>query len=111
MDTITDIIADCGFDINNLGRYVQPIENASAAHVEFDLYYNPEDAEETAVTEAAYTTAIEGALKLEAHFTRPYGRIMSDLVYEKSGSYTALLKQTKDIFDPNRIMKPGKLCF
>jgi len=111
VDTITDIIADCGFDTGNLGRYIQPIENASAAHIEFDFFYDPEDAEEMAVTEAAYTAAIEAALKLEAHFSRPYGRIMSELVYERSGSYTALLKQTKDIFDPNRVMNPGKLCF
>ncbi|MBM3131815.1 MAG: hypothetical protein FJZ95_02120, partial [Chloroflexi bacterium] len=31
--------------------------------------------------------------------------------YEKAGSYAALLRQTKAIFDPNHIMNPGKLCF
>ena len=108
-DTLTDIVSDCGFDTTCLGRYIQPIENASAAHVEFDFYYDPDDPEEIAVTEIAYAAAIEAALKLEAHFSRPYGKIMSDLVYEKAGSYTALLKQTKDIFDPNRILNPGKL--
>lgn len=111
VDAVCTVAAACGFDTDNLGMYIQPIENASASHVEFNFYYNPEDAEEVATVEAAYTAAIEEALKLEAHFTRPYGKIMSALAYEKAGSYTTLLKQTKDIFDPNHIFNPGKLCF
>ncbi len=110
-DAVSAAAEACGFDTTDLGKYIQPIENASAAHVEFNFYYDPDDAEEVAMVEAAYAAAIEEALKLEAHFTRPYGKIMSSLVYEKSGSYTAMLKQTKDIFDPNRILNPGKLCF
>ena len=111
VDAISAVVGKCGFDITNLGMYIQPIENASAAHLEFNFYYNPNSVEEIATAEVSYATAIEEALKLEAHFSRPYGKIMSDLVYEKAGSYTSLLKQTKDIFDPNHIMNPGKLCF
>ena len=111
VDAVNSAAESCGFDTADLGKYIQPIENASAAHVEFSFYYNPDDAEEVDMVEAAYTAAIEEALKLEAHFTRPYGKIMSSLVYEKAGSYTQLLKQTKDIFDPNHILNPGKLCF
>ena len=79
--------------------------------MEFNFYYNPNSVEEVATAKLAYTVAIEEALKLQAHFSRPYGKIMSDLVYEKAGSYTALLKQTKEMFDPKHIMNPGKLCF
>jgi FAD/FMN-containing dehydrogenase len=110
-DAITGIAQTYGFDLADLGKYIQPIENASATHMEFNFYYDPADAEEVAVAEAAYTAAIEEALKLQAHFSRPYGKIMSSLVYEKTGSYTQLLKQTKDMFDPNHILNPGKLCF
>ncbi|MFO8101587.1 MAG: FAD-binding oxidoreductase [Dehalococcoidia bacterium] len=108
---VSETVEECGFDPHNLGIYIQPIENASAAHMEFNFYYNPNSPEEVATTKFAYAAAIEEALKLEAHFSRPYGKIMSDLVYEKAGSYTALLKQTKEMFDPKHIMNPGKLCF
>ncbi len=111
VDAVREVARLCGFDTANLGIYIQPIENASAAHVEFNFYYNPNNDEEVDITEVAYTMSIEEALKLEAHFSRPYGKIMSDLVYEKAGSYTALLKQTKEMFDPKHIMNPGKLCF
>ncbi|MFO8011168.1 MAG: FAD-binding oxidoreductase [Dehalococcoidia bacterium] len=110
-DAISTVAGACGFDTANLGVYIQPIENASAAHVEFNFYYDPGDEEERDRVEIAYTAGIEEALRLEAHFTRPYGEIMSSLVYEKAGSYTSLLKTTKAIFDPNNICNPGKLCF
>ncbi|NIR13642.1 MAG: hypothetical protein GWN86_06715 [Desulfobacterales bacterium] len=45
-----------------------------------------------------------------ALFTRPYGDL-ADLVYEKTSSYTTALKKVKNLFDPNNIMNPGRLCF
>jgi len=31
------------------------------------------------------------------------------VVYSKVGNYLALIKEVKDIFDPNNIMNPGKI--
>ena len=58
-----------------------------------------------------FAAAVAEALRLEAHFTRPYGKLMSDMVYDKAAGYTALLKKAKHILDPNHIMNPGTLCF
>lgn len=111
VDSVTDSAAAAGFEAEDIGKYVQPIENASAAHIEFDFYYDPEDEGEIAALRTAYEAAVDACLKLEAHFSRPYQKVVCEKAYERAGSYTALLKQTKDIFDPNRIMNPGKLCF
>lgn len=111
VSAVEEAAAACGFDPAFIGIYIQPIENAAGAHVEFNFYYDPEDAVQVAALEAAYSAAVDAALDLEAHFTRPCNRIVADKAYEKAASYTALLKQTKAIFDPNGILNPGKLCF
>ena len=100
-----------GYSPNDIGLYIQPINYGAACHLEFNFYYNKDNAEEVSTVESLYAAAIAEALRLEAHFTRPYSRLMSDLVYEKSASYTALLKKTKHVLDPNHIMNPGALCF
>ena len=45
-----------------------------------------------------------------AFFTRPYG-IWADLAFERDPQSAYLLNRVKEIFDPNGIMNPGKLCF
>ncbi len=118
MDKVPEFIAEVkkvagnnGVDPDALGIYIQPVDFASSAHVEFNFFYNPEDAKEKAKVANAYKESIEAALKLEAHFTRPYGKVTSDLVYERASSYTGMLKKTKAALDPNNVMNPGALCF
>jgi glycolate oxidase len=45
-----------------------------------------------------------------AFFSRPYG-IWADMAYKQDARSMAVLKTVKNIFDPNHIMNPGKLCF
>ncbi len=111
VDTVRQIAAELGPPPQEIGVYLQPIEFGAGMHVEFNLFYDPEDGEEIETVIQVYTECIKEALRLEAHFTRPYGKVISDLVYEKAGSYTMLAKKTKQIFDPNHIMNPGTLCF
>ena len=96
---------------NDMGLYIQPINYGAAAHLEFNFYYDAANAEEVSSVERLFAGAIAEALRLEAHFTRPYGKLVSDLVYEKAAGYTALLKKAKHVLDPNHIMNPGTLCF
>ena len=111
VDTVNQIAAEQGSDQREIGMYIQPIEFGAGAHVEFNLFYDPDDPEEIETVKQVYTESIKEALRLEAHFTRPYGKVAADLVYEKAGSYTMLAKKTKEILDPNNIMNPGTLCF
>jgi len=58
---------------------------------------------------------VEGAAvdRLEtegAFFSRPYPG-WADVAYRRSPDTVAMQKKVKDIFDPNRILNPGKLCF
>lgn len=111
VDTVNRIAAEQGYDQREIGMYIQPIEFGAGAHVEFNLFYDPDNPEEIETVKQVYTESIKEALRLEAHFTRPYGKVAADLVYEKAGSYTLLAKKTKEILDPNNIMNPGTLCF
>ena len=43
-------------------------------------------------------------------FSRPYGS-WSRFAYDREGMHAMGQKKLKDIFDPKRIMNPGKLCF
>jgi hypothetical protein len=100
-----------GYSPNDMGLYIQPINYAAAAHLEFNFFYEAANTEEVSAVESLFAAAVAEALRMEAHFTRPYGKLMSDLVYEKAAGYTALLKKAKHILDPNHIMNPGTLCF
>lgn len=110
-DAVCRIAGEEGYDHREIGMYIQPIEYGAGAHVEFNLFYDPDQSEEIETVRKVYTESIKEALRMEAHFTRPYGKVASDLVYEKAGSYTMLAKKTKAILDPKNIMNPGTLCF
>jgi FAD/FMN-containing dehydrogenase len=57
-----------------------------------------------------FTTASEELIRQGACFSRPYG-LWANMVYNRDAQSTILLKEIKDIFDPNHILNPGKLCF
>jgi FAD/FMN-containing dehydrogenase len=45
-----------------------------------------------------------------AFFSRPYG-IWADMVYNADARTMLATRKVKEIFDPNNVMNPGKLCF
>jgi FAD/FMN-containing dehydrogenase len=45
-----------------------------------------------------------------AFFSRPYGG-WAKIVYARYPDGVKALRKLKDIFDPNNILNPGKLCF
>jgi FAD/FMN-containing dehydrogenase len=108
---IKKVAANHGFKSDDIGIYIQPIDYGAAAHVEFNFFYNQDDADEAAKVKKVYIDSIDAALKLEAHFSRPYGKEVATPVYEKAASYTQMLKKTKAALDPNNVMNPGALCF
>lgn len=99
-----------GYDINDFGKYLQPIEYGAGCFCEFEFYYDPKDSKEIRRIGELYEEAARELMNLEAFFTRPYG-ILADIVYEQAASYTMTLKRLKGVFDPNNIMSPGNLCF
>lgn len=102
--------ASYGLNLTEVGVYMQPLERGRACHLQFSFPCNlSHDAEKENIR--SLTAELSKQLIDEgAFFTRPYGP-WADMVYSRSSSYTAMLKELKKIYDPNGIMNPGKLCF
>ena len=45
-----------------------------------------------------------------AFFSRPYGE-NARMIMNRDAATVEVLKKLKQIFDPNDVMNPGKLCF
>ena len=108
-DMFCDVAKECDFPVNQIGAYVQPMNQGTNAHVGLDIYYRPDED-----TESAISLLAKGQRKLldgGAYFSRPYG-VITDAVFEKASSMTVTaMKRVKAIFDPNNILNPGTLCF
>jgi FAD/FMN-containing dehydrogenase len=107
---MSELAQNHGFPAGNIGAYIQPVVQGTSCHCEFNLYYDPADKAETGkagklVAEAANLMEEKGAF-----FSRPYGG-WADVAYRRAGDTAEMQKKVKDIFDPNWILNPGKLCF
>jgi len=92
----------------DIGIYLQPIETGRAAHLEFNIPYNPEDKEECCLVSKLHEEASKKMYAAGAHFTRAYGK-WSEMVNGANAIQHKTAKTIKDYLDPNGIMNPGKL--
>jgi len=99
------------YPTNDIGCYIQPVENGRACQLEFNFYYNPQDEAEKERMRGLYAEAAVAVLERGAWFNRPYGSAVTNMVYKKYGGYVATVKRFKKYADPNYIMNPGTLCF
>jgi FAD/FMN-containing dehydrogenase len=107
---INRIAAKHRYPREDIGYYIQPAVYGGACHFESDFYYNPDNAVGVKKARGLYIESARAALDGGGFFSRPYGEV-ADMVYERSASYTAVLKKVKKLMDPNNIMSPGRLCF
>ncbi len=107
---VSGLATELAYPDREIGCHIQPIEQARACRCEFDFYYDPNNRDEVERVCQLYELAARQLLSMDALFTQPYG-ILAELVYDRSASYTAMLKKVKHLFDPNNIMCPGNLCF
>ncbi len=98
------------FPVTDIGVYLQPIVQGTSCHVEFDLFYNPGDAIEEENVRGLHRAAVDELMRQGGFFNRPYPAI-ADQVFSRFAEYTAAARKVKNVFDPNHIMNPGKLCF
>jgi FAD/FMN-containing dehydrogenase len=99
-----------GYSPSEIGIYVQPMMQGVACHCEFSLPYDPSNHREITKVQTLLNEGSKVLMNQGAFFSRPYG-IWADMVYNKDVQTTVTLKQIKEIFDPNNVMNPGKLCF
>lgn len=107
---VVEVAAKHQYPTNDIGCYIQPVQDGHACQLQFNFYYNPEDEAEKDRIQALYAEAAAEVLDRGAYFNRPYG-VTSGMVYKKHGDYASLLNRFKKNFDPNGILNPGKLCF
>ncbi len=91
-----------------LGVSIIPVERNRVAYVEFDLYTNLINEENIIKFRQFFSSLGELALKSGAFIDIPYGPLKK-VVYSKIGNYSKLINKVKNIFDPNKIMNPGKI--
>jgi FAD/FMN-containing dehydrogenase len=95
---------------SDIGVYLQPTHQGASCHCEFNLPFAPGDKAEVSRMEALFSQASNALLNQGAFYSRPYGP-WANMVYNRDAQTTTVLKKVKDIFDPNYVMNPGKLCF
>jgi FAD/FMN-containing dehydrogenase len=98
------------YPVPDIGVYIQPVHQGVGCHCEFILPFNQQDQAETLRTQELFRDASQRLFRQKAYFSRPYG-IWADMVYNADARTTIVTRKVKDIFDPNHVMNPGKLCF
>lgn len=103
-------LVEQGIALQDVGVYIQPLVQGTSCQVELCMFYDPGSSTQSqAVAEAMRNTA-RTLLKAGAFFSRPYYPWAS-LVYETQAAYRETLQKIKNVFDPNNVFNPGKICF
>jgi FAD/FMN-containing dehydrogenase len=94
-------------DENTLGIYLQPVVQNHSCHIEFMVFYSPDSPSEVEKMKALEAESVKELMEKGAFFNRPYGTAQ-DAVFSKNEINYETLKKIKNIFDPNRVLNPGK---
>jgi len=95
----------------NLGVYIQPINQGTSYHCEFDLFYDPKDERVIPRIKQNFIDMSSKLIKSGAFFNRPYSLWAKETFINHSEEIVTALRKVKKIFDPNNILNPGVLCF
>lgn len=99
-----------GYPSSDIGVYIQPTHMGTSCHVEFTLPFDPNDEKEASMVHGLFSRASEELGRQGAFFSRPYG-MWADIEYGRNARHTHLSRKLKELFDPNTVLNPGKLCF
>ena len=110
VETMRGLAGKAGYPISNMGIYIQPIVQGNGCHCEFNLPYDPNDPSETDLVRNLSALATKTLVDAGAFFSRPYGDSARSIM-NRDAATVDVLKKLKQVFDPNQVMNPGKLCF
>jgi hypothetical protein len=110
IDAMYSLADKAGYSTSDMGVYVQPIVQGTGVHCEFNLFYDPDNKGEVKRVRELSTRAVKDLMAHGAFFSRPYGE-NAGMVINRDAATVAVLNKLKKMFDPNRVMNPGKVCF
>ena len=108
--TMSDIVVAADYPVFDMGVYIQPQVQGVCYHCEYSLFFDPGNRMESDRIRELSASVLEPLSAAGAFFSRPYGP-WADFAYRRDAQTTVGLRKVKNIFDPNHIMNPGKLCF
>jgi FAD/FMN-containing dehydrogenase len=107
---MNNLAEKAGYPTSDVGIYIQPVVQGTGVHCEFTLFYDPANASEKTRVKDLSAAAIKSLMAAGAFFSRPYGE-NTGFIINKDAASANVLNKLKKIFDPNRIMNPGKVGF
>jgi FAD/FMN-containing dehydrogenase len=107
---VADLADKAGYPASHLGVYIQPIVQGTSYHCEFNLPYDPANGRERNRVQDLVSSAIQNLMAKGAFFSRPYGE-SARTILNRDAATVAVLHTFKNVFDPNNVMNPGKVCF
>lgn len=107
---MTELAQKHDFATETLGVYIQPIVQGTSCHCEFNLYCDQDNVDEANKISQLTGTAGEAIAEMGGFFSRPYG-VWKDIAYKNAAGTANMQRKIKEIFDPNKVLNPGKLCF
>jgi FAD/FMN-containing dehydrogenase len=99
-----------GYAASDIGVYIQPAVQGTCIHTEFNLFYDPLKMNEVNQVRSLSTQATASLMARGAFFSRPYGE-NTRMIMNRDAASVAVLNKLKNLFDPNKIMNPGKICW
>ena len=94
---------------DKIGYLYLPIEKGRVYYCEYGIHVDKDDAAEFAKAKQMYIEAARELLDAGVFIARPYGPL-EDVVFSRAGAYHGLVKQMKELLDPNNIMNTGRIC-
>jgi hypothetical protein len=110
IDVMYNAAIQAGYPLTEIGTYIQPLVQGANYHVEFNLFYEPDNRREADLVRNLTSEVIDPLMASGAFFSRPYDET-ARYILNKDAATVEMLKRVKKIFDPDNMMNPGKLCF
>ena len=87
--------------------YVQPTVQNHSCHVELMIPFDPRKPAEVAAMKEIENEAVDKLAGAGAFFSRPYGAA-AQVAFKRNPLNFDVLKKIKNIFDPGKVLNPGK---